>query len=197
MDADVLVREKERPDPRQEPLGAALHKARKERRMSLTRLSAAASVSAASLSRIENGLMSPTFDVVVRICDALGLSITGLIGGNEPAPSNLLTGGARRLRTPQYDYEVLGHSNGAAPFITLRTQILCPSLAAFGDMHSHRGFEQIIVHSGRIALHLGTQPPQLLAAGDTISFNSTKPHAVVAPHGPASVLWIYAPDHSR
>ena len=197
MDADVFVREKERPDPHHEPLGAALYKARKARRMSLTRLSEAASVSAASLSRIENGLMSPTFDVVVRICDALGLSITGLIGGSEPVPSNLLTGVARRLRTPQYEYEVLGNSDGTAPFITLRTQVLCPSLAAFGDMHSHRGFERIIVQSGRIALHLGTQPPQLLAEGDTMSFNSTTPHAVVAPHGPASVLWIYAPDHAR
>ncbi|ASM75032.1 MULTISPECIES: helix-turn-helix domain-containing protein [Roseobacteraceae] len=197
MDADLLIPKLDRPASQPEPLGAVLRRTRKTQAMSLTSLSDAAAVSAASLSRIENGRMSPTFEVVVRICDALGLTITGLMSGRDVAQGGLLTGVVRTLQTAQYHYEVLGHTDGAAPFVTLRTRILCQSLASFGEMHSHRGFEQIVVQSGCIAVHLGSRRPHLLEEGESIAFDSTTPHAVVAPHGAASVLWIYAPGGQR
>lgn len=170
-----------------------------------TTLQAAAqlcSVSGATLSRIENGLMSPTFDMMVRISAGLGVSISDLVShqtessGDTSVQAWVATtrrGQGRRLETPQYSLEFLCDDVLAKTFAVLRAEILCRNMEEFGPMQAHAGQEQITVLSGRVEVRLEYYRPHELGVGDSLAFDSTQKHAVLAPEGHALVHWVYLP----
>ncbi|KEP67896.1 hypothetical protein DL1_18285 [Thioclava dalianensis] len=183
--------------PGADVVGANLRRVRQAGDLSLKAAAARTSVSSATLSRIENGLMSPTFDVMIRICEGFGISITDLVDP-RPASTEILRiaeiplGTGRRVETPQYRFEFLSEDRRGVPFLTLRADVLCRSMAEFGPMHAHAGWEQIIVQSGSIEVRIAQQAPRRLSVGDMLAFDSQLEHAVIAPAGKASILWIYA-----
>ena len=177
--------------------GLALKTLRLERGKSLSSVAAACSVSAATLSRIENGRLSPTFDVISKICEGLGIGLRQLLGDSDRSAhqgwSTLTRAGAgRAITTPQFRFELLCDEALAKPFLVLRAEVLCRTLAEFGPLQSHAGQEQIVVQTGRIEVWVGGYKPRVLEVGDSIAFDSRLGHAVVSVGGeaPATVLWI-------
>jgi transcriptional regulator with XRE-family HTH domain len=61
-------------------VGAALRRAREAKSLSQEQLAHAADLSQPYLSLIERGANSPTVDVVFRLCEALGVSPSDVIG---------------------------------------------------------------------------------------------------------------------
>ena len=64
-------------------LGDELRKAREEVGLTQEQLSFAAEVDRSYISQLENGRKSPTVDVLLRLCDALGVSASGLLARVE------------------------------------------------------------------------------------------------------------------
>jgi len=98
-------------------IGDQIRKFRQERGISLSALAAAANVSKSYISALENnrdGGRHPSADVVVRIAQALGVSLADLVVprvGSLPVPADplprSLAAFADQRRLPQTDVEML------------------------------------------------------------------------------------------
>ena len=64
-------------------LGHELRKAREEADLTQEQLSYSAGVDRTYISQLENNRKSPTVDVLFRLCDALGVSASGLLARVE------------------------------------------------------------------------------------------------------------------
>lgn len=177
--------------------GKTLKKLRLDREKSLNSVAAACSVSAATLSRIENGRLSPTFDVISKICEGFDIGIRDLLGYSQRTDiggwSALTKAGAGRIiETPQYRFQLLCDDALAKPFLVFRADVLCRTIEEYGPLQSHAGQEQIVVQSGRVEVWVEQYKPRQLEVGDSIAFDSRLGHAVlsVGQNEPATVLWV-------
>lgn len=64
-------------------LGDELRKAREDAELTQEQLSFAATIDRSYISLLENNKKSPTVDVLFRLCDALGVSASGLLARVE------------------------------------------------------------------------------------------------------------------
>ncbi|MDO6460949.1 XRE family transcriptional regulator [Granulosicoccaceae sp. 1_MG-2023] len=182
--------------------GENLRVIRQARGLSLINAARLCAVSPATLSRIENGLMSPTFDVMTRISEGLGIAVYDLIREQPDAAEKNLRGWSSRTRlgtgrqieTAQYRFEFLCDDVLAKTFTLLRAEVLCRTLDEFGPFQSHTGQEQITVQDGTVEVHLQHYKPRLLHCGDSLAFDSTLAHAVIAPDAIATVFWVFVPE---
>lgn len=178
------------------PIGGNLKALRRDRGMTLSNAAAACSVSAATLSRIENGHLSPTFDVISRISQGFGVGIRDLLFYRERQRlggwrSLTRAGFGRVIETPHYRFELLCDDVMPKPFLVFRAEILMRSIEAFGPLQSHAGQEQIVVQSGRVEAWTENYKPAVLDIGDSLAFDSTLGHALISlSNEPATVLWI-------
>ncbi|QRG08693.1 helix-turn-helix transcriptional regulator [Xanthobacter dioxanivorans] len=78
-----------------EQIGPHLKRTRKARKLTLTAVGQMTGVSASALSKIENGLVSPSFDIIKRICDGLGLPIEDLVAPGARRISRRFSAGRR------------------------------------------------------------------------------------------------------
>ena len=67
-------------------LGTELRNARNEAKMTQEQLSFAAEIDRTYISQLENDKKSPTVDVLLRICKALGVSASEIIARIEGSP---------------------------------------------------------------------------------------------------------------
>ncbi|MDF2140904.1 XRE family transcriptional regulator [Paenirhodobacter sp. CAU 1674] len=177
-------------------LGDNLRAIRLDRGLTLTALAAQSGVSAASLSRIEGAQLSPTFDVLVKICKGLDLAIPELLNYRRMQRlsgwrSLARAGQGRVIETPQYRLEPLCDDVAAKPYLVFRATILARSLEAFEALQSHPGQEQIVVQSGRVRVHTEHYAPVDLGPGDSFAFDSAMGHALISlSDAPAEVLWV-------
>lgn len=65
-------------------VGRRVRAARIERNMTLAALAEASGLTKGFLSQVERGLSNPSLESLGRISSALGLSLSSLLGGNEP-----------------------------------------------------------------------------------------------------------------
>jgi len=196
---DVIRPSSEAKTSRSRVVGENLQALRQAQGISLKAAAGLCSVSAATLSRIENGLISPTFDVLARISDGLGIALGDLVrAGGRTQDQGWMTetraGAGPIIETPQYRFEFLCDDVLAKSFLVLRADILCRTMTDFGEMHSHSGQEQITVQTGLVEVRLGNESPTKLTPGDSLAFDSRLEHAVLAPEGEAAVLWVFAPQ---
>lgn len=66
-------------------IGERIRAIRQEKRMTLAEVSSKSGVAQATLSRIENGLMTGTVKSHLKICEALGINLTALYGSLHDA----------------------------------------------------------------------------------------------------------------
>lgn len=163
-------------------LGRRLREFRKMRGWTLAEMSAQTRLAASTLSKVENGQISPGYDNLMKIAGALGIDISQLLSegpGQQPNGRRLLTrrDGGRFLSTPNYTYEYLGAELARKRMITLHTEVKTTSLAEFGPLQKHPGEEFVWVSTGRILIHTEFYEPVELAEGNSLYFNSTMGHA--------------------
>jgi transcriptional regulator with XRE-family HTH domain len=78
-------------------IGASLKELRQSRKQSARRLAEQSGISAAMISRIENGLVSPSIDTLAALAEALEVPIVSLF---------------REARTDHTDYTLVRHGEG-------------------------------------------------------------------------------------
>src|ERR1700752_2433988 len=108
-------------------LGARLKEVRRTLDRTLAEVSQATGVSISNLSKIENNQISPSFDIMKRICDGLGVSIEDFV---RPGAKSVVSGRKTTTRegegdhftSGQYDYRAHASElsrNGMVPLNTL------------------------------------------------------------------------------
>jgi mannose-6-phosphate isomerase-like protein (cupin superfamily) len=170
---------------------------RTARRMSLRQLGELTDTTASFISQMERGLSGVNTSTLMRIANALGISVSDLFDDEPRAtlqvlkladrPSLPVSEGYRKTllsRRPIHEVEVyagefaVGGSTGDKPY-------------SHGDAH-----EMFIVLKGSVELTLG-EDIFVLDQGDSIEYPTSTPHKTVnIGNEPAEVLWIIAPPTS-
>jgi transcriptional regulator with XRE-family HTH domain len=194
-------------------IGARLRSARKARGIGVRALSRLIGVSGSTISQIELGNVMPSVATLYRLVSVLEISMDELFAGSPPPdgaepsdaapPRPSRTDGPvqRREARPSIKlasgvrWELL--SNAADPNVELILSKYdaggesCPADALI----RHGGKEFGYVYRGRLGVTLGFDTHEL-EPGDSISFDSTRPHRLFAlGDEPVEVLWVVIDRH--
>lgn len=193
-------------------LGHALRTIRSRLGLTLAQTSARTGVAVSTLSKVENGQLSLTYDKLVQLSEGLEIDISTFF---DPIPDNgqelIAQPTARRsitrrgegllVETANYDYRYLCTDlsrKGMVPIlITIRARA-SEKLTAFS---SHSGEEFIHVLRGTIEVRTEFYEPTLLSPGDSLYIDSRMKHASLStgPHSATvlNICWSPNAGHFR
>ncbi|WP_459624387.1 helix-turn-helix domain-containing protein [Burkholderia sp. 3C] len=177
-------------------LGKRVKAARQHLDYTLEAASRVCGVSRSTLSKIENGAMSPTFDVLQKIVHGLQIDL-GELFGSTPKPRASGRRAVTRKGEGQphsagcYEMELLATELAQKSMYPFRIRITAHSLDAFAEWGRHEGEEFLFVLSGQVCVYSELYSPTVLEAGDSIYFDSRTGHAAVSTSKQdAEVLWL-------
>lgn len=169
--------------------GPALRAMRIGRHWTLQQMSRQTGLPVSTLSKIENGKMSLSYDKLVRVCEGLRIDIAELFAADTEAKAVARVTGRRSITRAGegrvIDTENYLHVYPAADllnkrFVPIVAEVHARSLAEFGEPISHPGEEFAYVLEGSVELHTALYAPVRLEAGDSIYFDSGMAHAYIA-----------------
>ena len=178
--------------------GVAVRKLRVAKGWTLQELSGTSGVPLSTLSKLELGQSSLTYDKILRICAALdidpGLSILQQASAT-PAPS------ARRVVVRKGEGESFSYGEHAAKvggqdlLSKSFTPITLTLHASDGRRQTLPGEVYLLVLSGTALLHTDIYAPLKRNGGDAIFFDGSTEHRLhAASHDPCTVLMIVSGD---
>lgn len=176
-------------------LSTTVKRLRQEKNLTLQQLSKKSGISVASLSKIENGQLSPTYEKIVALAQGLAVNVGELFGHHNHANTGRRSitrkGEGVLHQTEQYVYELLNADLSNKRFIPLLTTIKARERSAFPKLHRHEGEEFFYVLSGTVQLLTELYTPLILHAGDSCYFDSNMGHACLsAGEEDAQILWV-------
>lgn len=165
-------------------LGLRVRAVREGLGLSLAQLSEKSGIPGATLSRIENSKMSPTFGVLARVMIALDVDWGDLVGPRRLEPGERLasfaeSGGGKATAVRESRAVVL-HSHAEAHTLPLLVEVHARNLDAVGGLIGHRGEEFFYVLAGTLVFHMEEHSPRTMKAGASALFDSATPHAYLA-----------------
>lgn len=177
-------------------LGMRLKRIRTDSGLTLQQVSARTQVARSTLSKIENGQLSPTYDILQKIARGMEIDIVELFGANKadtpPARRSITKSRmGKKLATNEYLYEALATDLKHKQIFPLRTKITARTFEEFGGWVRHDGEEFIFVLSGTVKVFTEFYTEEILEPGDSIYFDSRMGHACVSVGDEtAEILWI-------
>ena len=145
----------------------------------LRSLASRSGVSASMISEIERGTKSPTVSTLGKLADAMGVSVTALLGDGQPVPSRIRvtrwrdTKRSARKSMPRIDLSP-GIPGSKLEFVhyTVAPKRIAGPFAA----HSPGTIEHVHLLQGALRVTCGDDELSL-AAGDTCSCYTDVPHS--------------------
>lgn len=181
--------------------GEVLRGIRTERGMTLAEVSKRTGMPISTLSKVETGKISLSYEKLMRLSRGLDIDITRLFAAPKAASAGRsLTTGRRtitragdgpRIRTATYDYVYPSADLLNKSLNPMIIDVRARSLAEFGDMMRHPGEEYALVLEGQCEFHCDLYAPSLMSTGDSVYFDGSMGHAYVAVgEGPCRILSI-------
>jgi transcriptional regulator with XRE-family HTH domain len=172
---------------------------RKRLKWSLTRLAAQSNVSISTISRIENGLISPTYAVLARLCEALEIRWADMLGPEEQRF-------AKGCRAINYAGSGVMHNTARGVYEWLGSELATKSMeptivdaipdTGLRKLEGHDGEEFLLVLEGSIVFLMEDYSPVQLNKGDSVYFDASMPHAYYGVSTPARFLTIVSRNRS-
>lgn len=164
--------------------GAKVKSIRKERDLTLDDLGRLSGVSKSTLSKIENGVTTASFETVLKVSRALQTNFVDMQEGSHSAlPSGILavtkSGMAEKLPDSLYDYYVHSTDLMVKNIIPLVMHVHIQSPPPPEEWSTHIGEEFVYVIRGAIELHTQYYAPKRLDEGESAHFDSSMRHAYV------------------
>ncbi len=165
-------------------VGARLKEIRRTLDRTLAEVSQATGVSISNLSKIENNQISPSFDIMKRICDGLGVTIEDFV---RPGTKSVVSGRKTTTRrgegdyftSGQYEYRAHASELSRKGMVPLEIVVHARSVEEFDHWSQHRGEEFVYVLSGAIEVHTEHYAPFRLERGESAYFDSSMRHLYV------------------
>ena len=165
-------------------IGARLKEIRRTLDRTLAEVSQATGVSISNLSKIENNQISPSFDIMKRICDGLSVSIEDFV---RPGTKDVVSGRKTKTRrgegdyftSGQYDYRAHASELSRKAMVPLEIVVHARSVEEFDHWSQHRGEEFVYVLSGAIEVHTEHYAPFRLERGESAYFDSSMRHLYI------------------
>ncbi|MBN2631653.1 MAG: helix-turn-helix transcriptional regulator [Rhodobacteraceae bacterium] len=163
-------------------IGHQVRELRKRQRMTGADLAAQTGLSVGMLSKIENGVISPSLTTIQTLAHALRVPLVQLFSGyDEPRGAMHVKAGAA-LETPRagtragHQYHLLGHigSNNSGVVVEPYLIVLTTESDRFPTFQ-HEGIEVLYMLEGRVGYRHGDQVYDL-EPGDSLVFDADSPH---------------------
>lgn len=172
--------------PLEASIGREVRRLRKSIDLTVAELGAAAGISAGTLSKIENGSLSPSLGTLDALAKALNVSISRLFADtDERRDCSFVKAGTgvrieRRGTKAGHLYDLLGHSLGGAIGVEPYLITLAEDAAPYTHFR-HAGVEFIYMLSGKVRYRHGDRT-YLMEPGDALFFDAA------ARHGPEELI---------
>ena len=177
-------------------LGSRVRELRKARDWTLEQAAQQAGLARSTLSKIENGQMSPTYDALKKLAVGLGISVPqlftppskGQVNGRMSVTRN---GEETTQLTTTYEHALLAESLTTKKMLPYRARIRARKMEDFDGWVRHDGEEFLYVLTGQIRLYTEFYEPVELRRGDSAYYDASMGHNVVSisPED-ATILWV-------
>ena len=181
-------------------LGARIRDLRKDRGWTLEQAARAAGLARSTLSKIENGLMSPTYDALRKLADGLTIPVPQLFtppSGDQVNGRLALTRAGEGLAHPTrtYEHRLLAQSLTRKRMLPYEAVIRARSLEEFDGWVRHDGEEFLYVLKGCVRFFTEFYAPMDLGPSDSAYYDASMGHNVIS-IGPedATILWVTSMD---
>ncbi|EEW25999.1 helix-turn-helix domain-containing protein [Rhodobacter ferrooxidans] len=179
-------------------LGARVRELRKGRGWTLEQAAVKAGLARSTLSKIENGQMSPTYEAVKKLAEGLAITVPQLFTPPSKAQVNgrlgvTKAGQGQPQATATYEHELLATTLRAKQMLPYRTTIRARDAAEFDGWVRHDGEEFLYVLTGVIRLYTEFYEPVELKRGDSAYYDASMGHNVISlSQEDATILWVTA-----
>jgi transcriptional regulator with XRE-family HTH domain len=173
-----------------ERMGARLRALRKSRRLTLKALSALSRVALSTLSKMELGQISVSYEKLAAVARALEVDLAALFdpAGDasdstrraRPLVVRSTLAAAPRYDSPQYRYRLLAGDFPAKRMQPMHGTIVARRLDEFPDFVHHAGQEFLTVLSGRVRICFENGESIELGRGDSAYFDSGVGHVYLS-----------------
>jgi transcriptional regulator with XRE-family HTH domain len=165
--------------------GQRLRSIREARKLSLAEASAATGIPGATLSRIENSKMIPTFGVLLKIMQSFEIDWAAIVDpvrdDRRPKRRSFSSDAAPVSVTAKSGRYTLPHGEAEAfPILPLILEVSATKAEEFGGLVGHHGLEFCYVLDGALNLQFEGDDSRRLRAGESALFDSGLPHAYTA-----------------
>ncbi len=185
---------------RAEPLdlGARVRELRKARAWTLEQAANQAGLARSTLSKIENGQMSPTYEALKKLAVGLEISVPqlftppqqGQVGGRMSVTKS---GQGNAQATVTYEHELLAETLTKKQMLPYRARVRARSMEEFDGWVRHDGEEFLYVLTGVVRLYTEYYEPVEMRRGDSAYYDATMGHNVVSlSDEDATILWVTA-----
>ncbi|MEJ6401994.1 helix-turn-helix domain-containing protein [Yoonia sp. 2307UL14-13] len=177
-------------------LGARVRELRKARDWTLEQAAQQAGLARSTLSKIENGQMSPTYDALKKLAVGLEISVPQLFTPPSKGQVNgrmavTRTGEETEQITTTYEHALLASSLTSKKMLPYRARVRARKLEDFDGWVRHDGEEFLYVLTGQVRLYTEFYEPVELRRGESAYYDAAMGHNVVSiSQEDATILWV-------
>ncbi|SLN28603.1 HTH-type transcriptional regulator SinR [Roseivivax jejudonensis] len=177
-------------------LGERVRELRKARDWTLEQAARQAGLARSTLSKIENGQMSPTYDALKKLATGLEISVPQLF---TPPTRDKVNGRLSITKdgsgvpqaTATYEHTLLAETLSKKQMLPYRARVRARSMAEFDGWVRHDGEEFLYVLTGVIRLYTEFYEPIEMRRGDSAYYDATMGHNVISvSEDDATILWV-------
>jgi transcriptional regulator with XRE-family HTH domain len=177
-------------------LGARVRALRKEKGWTLELAAQQAGLARSTLSKIENGQMSPTYDALKKLASGLAISVPQLF--TPPQKDQVMgrmavtaAGSGAAQATVTYEHELLADTLTRKAMLPYRARVRARSLEEFDGWVRHDGEEFLFVLTGMVRLYTEFYEPVDMRRGDSAYYDAAMGHNVISlSEDDATILWV-------
>ena len=184
-------------EPHQE-LAQRIKRWRESRGWNQQALAERAGFARSTLSKIENGLLSPTFEILLKLAQGFGCDLSDLVRAETPSLVGRMVidraAKGEAITNPNTCLWPLGAALKGRPFQSMLVEFTQTDLDAFGEWNRHDTDDLLHVLTGTLVLHTEGYAPATLRPGDSVHFDGAMPHACLK-SGPETCrcLYVFSP----
>lgn len=177
-------------------LGLRVRDLRKEKNWTLEQAAKQAGLARSTLSKIENGQMSPTYDALKKLAVGLEISVPQLFTQPQQEKVNgrmavNRSGEGQQHATATYEHELLAENLTRKKMLPYRARVRARTMEEFDGWVRHDGEEFLYVLTGVVRLYTEFYGPIEMRRGDSAYYDSTMGHNVISVSDEdASILWV-------
>lgn len=179
--------------------GLVLRQIRTENDWTLAQVSQKVGLPVSTLSKVETGKMSLSYDKLLKISRGLNIDIARLFMREAPEPAARFTGrrsvtragAGPTIRTSTYAYVYPAAELLKKSLNPMIIDVQVRSIEEFGELMRHPGEEYALVLEGAADFYCDLYAPVRLETGDSIYFDGAMGHGYVAVGaGPCRILSV-------
>ena len=177
-------------------LGLRVRELRKARSWTLEQAAKHAGLARSTLSKIENGQMSPTYDALKKLAVGLEISIPQLF--TQPIKDQIngrlsvtKSGEGQNHVTVTYEHELLANTLSKKQMLPYRAVVRARSMDEFDGWVRHDGEEFLYILTGVVSLITEFYEPIEMRRGDSAYYDASMGHNLVSvSQDDATILWV-------